>query len=332
MMGLKEIVVVLALVLLAGPLGCDGALGRCQPDLRSDCQWKDYFIFDILLLSGLVAGVILAAVLVFICPWYFCARYCCLCCGAYYSREGCCCTRNVPVKYTMRAIVRAKLFTLVLLLIAGAGVGIALYGNNKMRDGWDQIFNSVRNVNNYLTVKVTDIASELQSISSSLPSSASSSVNIDWRSINDTESKILSSIRLAISDALGSTNYSSSYVDDVRTAVNSTGDWVQKIKDAVQNVETNRWNGVVALVSIGGGLVLLGVLSALLNIRKCLPLLIPHRDNHVALVCDSRPWQQLDEGCLPDRELPHCPNRPRSAERAFRADQQAVHPGQLTDL
>eukprot|EP00906_Rhabdomonas_costata_P011930 RCo016979 len=274
MMGLKEIVVVLALALLAGPLGCEGTLGRCQPDLQAGCQWKDYFIFDILLLSGLAAGVILAAFLVFLCPWYFCARYCCKCCGASSNRQGCCCTRNVPAKYTVGAIIRAKLFPVVLLLIAAAGVGIALYGNNKMRDGWDQVFNSVRNVNNYLMARAADIASGVQSISSSLPSSASSLVNIDWRSINDTESKISSSIRLAISDALGSTSYSSSYINDVRTAVNNGGDWVQMVKDAVQKVETNRWIGVIVLVCVGAGLVLLGVLSALLNIRKCLPLLI----------------------------------------------------------
>uniref|UniRef100_A0A7S1QJI6 H(+)-exporting diphosphatase n=1 Tax=Neobodo designis TaxID=312471 RepID=A0A7S1QJI6_NEODS len=89
----------------------------------SDCDPMGYGIR-----AGVYAvpGILLALITFFTCPFFFCARFCCGCCGGSEPTSGCCCSSDKPAIYGTMDIVRPKAYALLLILL---GVGVGIWGN-----------------------------------------------------------------------------------------------------------------------------------------------------------------------------------------------------------
>lgn len=73
-----------------------------------------------------VPGILLALITFFTCPFFFCSRFVCGCCGGSEATSGCCCASEKPAIYSSLDIIRPKVYALLLILI---GVGVGIWGN-----------------------------------------------------------------------------------------------------------------------------------------------------------------------------------------------------------
>jgi hypothetical protein len=209
-----------------------------------DCDAQGYVVR---LAVFLIPGLILAVLTLLCCPVFFIGRYCCNCCGGRSPSSGFCCGSSKPAVYSSMDIIRPKLFAIMLILLGAAfsiwGIvesGMTVSGllgfADDVEDTPVRLMNHLQRIEVALTIPTYDALSDTSSTENLFNNSGLSATGTDVKDKMDA----------ALRDNIGAFR---GYVQDFSYVM-------------------------FVIFAIPLGAVAFGAISAMCNVRTCIPMLL----------------------------------------------------------
>jgi len=200
------------------------------------------------LIFNFVPPIIMAlGTLIFI-PFFYCARYCCNCCGgSKQTSNGYCCAGSEHARYSWGEILRAKIYAVIVFILAVIALSYSMSAGATGRDGLVDLFQSFKKVPTVLRDEMKRIDNEL--------------VVTTYDADTDTES----TVRLL--ESFNSVN------ETMESVVKDTDDAVTEATEAYNGTIESIMTTILVVALIPAILMMLNLVWALANIRRFGPML-----------------------------------------------------------
>eukprot|EP00759_Apiculatamorpha_spiralis_P005961 PhF_6_TR13518/c0_g1_i1/m.21602 len=226
----------------------DKRIGDCTLNSKTidDCNVMNYAIH-----LGIVAapGVLVAILLILLCPLFYIFRMCCNCCGGRSPSNTYCGCGSPEAKYYRRDVIRSKAIFVVAVALFIAAIALGV-------NGWKEVDNGM-----------TDLRGAISGVSNILSSI-----------VNDMEKRLTVDVYDPLTDTVKTTNLLTENAAGQKVKLEAQNqsatisDNVAGVNTQIKEYQTYATQAAYVLLFVPFGLCLGGVALAFANLRRFLPM------------------------------------------------------------